>query len=96
MSIMAEVYALARDQHSLLSPTPDEAMMTMDVVDTRINDPLWAEFNRRFNDLAAAFGGRPLLNQTKQPTREIVHKTLGSDWIASLPSGGRRTPTGGS
>jgi len=80
MSIMAEVYSLARDQDSLLSPTPDEDMMTMDVVDTRTNDPLWAEFNRRFNDLAAAFGGRPLLNQTRHPTRDIVRKTLGSDW----------------
>jgi FAD/FMN-containing dehydrogenase len=80
MSIMAEVYALARDQHSLLSPTPDEDMMTMDVVDTRIHDPLWAEFNQRLNDLAAEFGGRPLLNQTKHPSREIVRTTLGADW----------------
>jgi FAD/FMN-containing dehydrogenase len=80
MSIMAEVYALARDQHSLLSPSPNEDMLTMDVVDTRTNDPLWAEFNKRFNQLAAGFGGRPLLNQTKHPTRSLVRQTLGSEW----------------
>jgi FAD/FMN-containing dehydrogenase len=80
MSIMAEVYALARDQHSLLSPSPNEEMLTMDVVDTRTNDPLWAEFNKRFNVLATTFGGRPLLNQTKHPTRNLVRETLGADW----------------
>jgi FAD/FMN-containing dehydrogenase len=80
MSIMAEVYALARDQHSLLSPSPNEDMLTMDVVDTRTKDPLWAEFNKQFNVLAASFGGRPLLNQTKHPTRSLVRQTLGADW----------------
>jgi FAD/FMN-containing dehydrogenase len=52
----------------------------MDVTDTRVNDPRWAEFNRRFNALAARFGGRPLLNQTKQLSREIIEQTLGADW----------------
>jgi FAD/FMN-containing dehydrogenase len=80
MSIMAEVYSLAQDQHSLLSPSPNEEMLTMDVVDTRIDNPLWAEFNKRFNELAASFGGRPLLNQTKYPTRSLVRKTLGAEW----------------
>jgi FAD/FMN-containing dehydrogenase len=80
MSIMAEVYALARDRESLLSPSPDEDMLTMDVVDTRTNDPLWAEFNKQFNRLAASFGGRPLLNQTKHPTRSLVGETLGRAW----------------
>ena len=51
----------------------------MDVVDTRTGDPLWAEFNRRFNVLAARFGGRPLLNQTKHPNRALVAETLGVD-----------------
>lgn len=80
MSIMAEVYALARDQNSLLSPSPEEDMLTMDVVDTRVLDPRWADFNKQFNEVAARFGGRPLLNQTKHPTRDLVHRTMGSAW----------------
>ena len=43
-----------------------EDMFTMDLVDSRPNDPDWIEFNRLFNVLAARFGARPLLNQTKQ------------------------------
>jgi len=94
MSIMAEVYALARDQHSLLSPSPNEDMLTMDVVVTRTNHPLWAEFNKRFNRLAADFGGRPLLNQTKHPTRSLVRQTLGSDWEKFLAIREREDPDG--
>jgi FAD/FMN-containing dehydrogenase len=94
MSIMAEVYALARDQHSLLSPSPDEDMLTMDVVDTRINDPLWVEFNKQFNLLAASFGGRPLLNQTKYPTRSLVRDTLGADWDRFLGIRKQEDPDG--
>ena len=52
----------------------------MDLVDSRPNDPDWIEFNRRFNALAARFGGRPLLNQTKQLSRDVVYQTLGEDW----------------
>ena len=52
----------------------------MDLVDSRPNDPDWIEFNRRFNVLAAQFGGRPLLNQTKQLSRDVVYQTLGEDW----------------
>lgn len=79
-SLLSEVYFMARDDHSMLSPTASEDAFTMDLVDTRANDPRWAEFNRRFNSLAAGFGGRPLLNQTKHLTRTIVYETLGADW----------------
>jgi L-gulonolactone oxidase len=79
-SLPAEVYFMSRDEHSLLSPSPDEAVFTMDSVDTRMNDPLWIEFNRRYNEFAADFGARPLLNQTKQLSRAIVTKTLGANW----------------
>lgn len=80
VSLISEAYLMNRDEHSLLSPTASEDAFTMDVTDTRVDDPRWAEFNRRFNSLVAGFGGRPLLNQTKHLSREIVYETLGSDW----------------
>jgi len=79
-SLPSEVYWMSKDRMSLLSPSPDEDVFTMDPVDTRPNDPLWDELNRRFNVLAAGFGGRPMLNQTKHLTRELVRQTLGKDW----------------
>ncbi|OLC23900.1 MAG: hypothetical protein AUJ02_01190 [Chloroflexi bacterium 13_1_40CM_3_65_12] len=79
-SLPSEVYWMAQDRNSLLSPSVDEDVFTMDPVDTRPNDQLWDELNRRFNILAAGFGGRPLLNQTKHLTRELVQQTLGKDW----------------
>ena len=79
-SITSGSAPLAQDRNSLLSPAPDEDVFTMDPVDTRPNDPLWDELNRRFNILVAGFGGRPLLNQTKHVTMELVHRTLGRDW----------------
>jgi len=79
-SLPSEVYWMAQDRNSLLSPSADEDVFTMDPVDTRPNEPLWDELNRRFNILAAGFGGRPLLNQTKHLTRELVQQTLAKDW----------------
>ena len=79
-SLPSEVYWMAQDRHSLLSPSPYEDVFTMDPVDTRPNAPLWDELNRRFNILAAGFGGRPLLNQTKHLTPDLVQQTLGKDW----------------
>jgi FAD/FMN-containing dehydrogenase len=80
VSLISEAYLMNQDDRSLLSPTASEDAFTMDVTDTRPNDPRWAEFNRRFNSLVAGFGGRPLLNQTKEFSKEIVHQTLGEDW----------------
>ncbi len=80
VSLISEAYLMNQDNRSLLSPTATEDAFTMDVTDTRANDPRWAEFNQRFNSLVAGFGGRPLLNQTKQLTKQIVHQTLGTDW----------------
>jgi FAD/FMN-containing dehydrogenase len=79
-SLISEAYLMGQDGHSLLSPTANEAAFTMDVTDTRMSDPRWEEFHRRLNPLVARFGGRPLLNQTKHLTREVVYETLGSDW----------------
>ena len=66
----------------------------MDLVDSRPNDPDWIEFNRRFNVLAAQFGGRPLLNQTKQLSRDVVYRTLGEDWIRFLSHREQNDPGG--
>ena len=66
----------------------------MDVVDTRTNDPLWAEFNKQFNEVAADFVGRPLLNQTKHPNRSLVQRTLGPEWLRFLEIRKREDPQG--
>jgi FAD/FMN-containing dehydrogenase len=79
-SLISEAYAMNQDDRSMLSPTAAEDVFTMDVTDTRVNDPRWAEFHRRLNPLVAGFGGRPLLNQTKHLTRDVVYDTLGNDW----------------
>lgn len=79
-SLISEVYFMRRDGHSLLSPTATEDAFTMDLADHRPTDPVWVELNKQFNALAAEFGGRPLLNQTKHLTGELVHRTLGDEW----------------
>jgi len=66
----------------------------MDVTDTRTNDPRWEEFHRRLNPLVATFGGRPLLNQTKHLSREVVHETLGGDWEKFLKIREQEDPDG--
>ena len=80
VTLLSEVYLMSRDENSLLSPTVSDECFTMDVTDTRVNDPDWLEFNRRFNSLVADHDGRPLLNQTKELSRENVHRMLGQDW----------------
>jgi FAD/FMN-containing dehydrogenase len=94
VSLLSEVYLMNQDDHSLLSPTKAENAFTVDLTDTRVNHPQWAEFNRRFNELAAGFGGRPLLNQTKQLSRDIVRQTLGSDWERFLAIRAEGDPEG--
>jgi FAD/FMN-containing dehydrogenase len=79
-SAMALSYHMRRDEHALLSATPGEDVMTIDAVDHRPNHPLWAEFNRELNEIAADFGGRPILNQTKQLSGDVLHRTMGEEW----------------
>jgi hypothetical protein len=93
-SLGSQVYFINRDQHSLLSFSSSEDVFTMDLVDSRPNDLDWIEFNRRFNVLAARFGGRPLLNQTKQLSRDIVYQTLGEDWKRFLSYREQSDPEG--
>jgi hypothetical protein len=93
-SLGSEVYFINRDQRSVLSFSSSEDVFTMDLVDSRPNDPLWVEFNRRYNALAAQFGARPLLNQTKQLASGIVFQTLGHDWEQILLHREKSDPEG--
>jgi FAD binding domain/D-arabinono-1,4-lactone oxidase len=94
VSLISEAYLMAADEHSLLSPTAGEAAFTMDVTDTRMKDPRWIEFNRRFNPFIAEFGGRPLLNQTKELTADVVRHTLGGSWDRFLAIRKQEDPDG--
>jgi hypothetical protein len=80
VSLLSEVYFINKDQRALLSFSSEEDVFTVDLTDSRPNDPYWIEFNRRFNVFVARFGARPKLNQTKQLNRDIVYQTLGEDW----------------
>ena len=93
-SLGSEVYFINRDRHALLSFSSSEDIFTMDLVDSRPNDPDWIEFNRRFNVFVAQFGARPLLNQTKQLSREVVYQTLGEDWKQFLSYREQNDPGG--
>jgi FAD/FMN-containing dehydrogenase len=93
-SLTTETYFMAQDQNALLSPSPSGPVFTMDPVDHRSTDPLWIQFNREFNELAADHGGRPFLNQTKELSREVVHRTLGDDWQRFLAIREREDPGG--
>ena len=71
-SLSPEVYFIRRDQHSPLSFSFNQDIFTLDMVDCRPNDPAWHQMNREFNKFVAAYGGRPLLNQTKQIDRPVI------------------------
>src|SRR5207249_6097841 len=80
MSLLSEVYFLGRDDYSLLSYAPDEDIFTCDGINTNPHDPRWMEFNKRYNEFAAGFGGRPLFTQTKYLNRDVVYRSLGGAW----------------
>jgi len=94
VSLISEVYFINRDRRALLSFSPEEDVFTVDLTDSRPNDPDWIEFNKRFNVFAARFGGRPLLNQTKQLSRDVVYQTFGDDWKQFLSYREQRDPGG--
>ena len=83
-----------KDRRALLSFSPEEDVFTVDLTDSRPNHPDWIELNKRFNVFAAGFGGRPLLNQTKQLNKDIVYQTLGEDWKRLLSYREQRDPGG--
>jgi hypothetical protein len=79
-SLVASAYFIRMDRNAVLSFSPNRDIFTMDIADSRPTDPIWLEFNRRYNTFVAQFGARPLLNQTKQLDRNVVHTSLGVDW----------------
>jgi FAD/FMN-containing dehydrogenase len=93
-SLPSEVYFIRKDNHSLLSFSAGEDIFTCDAVNTSARDPLWIEFNKRYNEFAAGFGGKPLFTQTKQLNREVVYKTLGDDWAKLLAQREQYDPEG--
>ncbi len=93
-SLPSEVYFIHKDTRSLLTFSPDEDIFTCDAVNTNPHDPRWIEFNKRYNEFAAGWGGKPLFTQTKQLTREIVHRTLGAEWKRLLARRAEYDPEG--
>jgi hypothetical protein len=83
-SLVASAYFINKDRQALLSFSSSENIFTMDIADSRPNNPLWLEFNRRYNVFVAQFRARPLLNQTKELSRDVVYQTLGNDWEVFL------------
>jgi hypothetical protein len=94
MSLLSEVYFLNRDNHSLLSYAPDEDIFTCDGINTNPHDPRWIEFNKRYNEFAAGYGGRPLFTQTKYLDRAVVYRSLGGAWEQFLAERERQDPDG--
>src|SRR5215831_17038215 len=85
-ALPTEVYFIRRDDHGLLSFSPNEDIFTLDMVNSTPRTPedeaSWRWLNSEYNDFAASHGGRPLLNQTKELSRAVVHRSLGADWQA--------------
>jgi FAD binding domain-containing protein/D-arabinono-1,4-lactone oxidase len=83
-ALPTEVYFIRRDDQALLSFSPTEDIFTLDLVDSipRVPEDMayWRWMNREYNDFAARQGARPLLNQTKELSRAIVHRALDHDW----------------
>lgn len=83
-ALPTEIYFIRKDNHSLLSFSPDEDVFTLDMVDCRprrrFDESRWREMNQEFNHFVVRHGGRPLFNQTKELSRGIVLKALRGDW----------------
>ena len=62
VNLLCVGYAIAADQHSLLSYSYDGPVMTIDPVST--GNPGWTDFLTEFNQFCSDHNGIPLLNQT--------------------------------
>lgn len=66
-ALPTEVYYIRKDDHALLSFSPDEDIFTLDAVNWSDEEPgCWRSFNQAYNEFALRHGGRPVLNQTKE------------------------------
>jgi hypothetical protein len=68
-------HRLAQDKSSILSPSFDGPVVTLDPWSTR--DHGWDDFLIEFNEFCSARHGIPLFNQTRKLTAEQVHKAFG-------------------
>ena len=75
VNLLCVGYAIAADQHALLSYSYHGPVMTIDPVST--GNPGWTEFLTEFNHFCSDHNGIPLLNQTWGLTPEIVRKAFG-------------------
>ncbi len=75
VNLLCVGYAIAADQHALLSYSYDGPVMTIDPVST--GNPGWKEFLAEFNRFCNDHKGAPLLNQTWGLTPEMVRKAFG-------------------
>lgn len=91
-AVMALSYHQRRDDHSTLSAMPTEDVMTIDAIDSRPTHPRWIQFNRELNEIAADFGGRPIFNQTKHLSRDVVQRTIGTEWQRLLATRAEEDP----
>ena len=74
-NLMHVSHHLAQDRSSLLSPSYDGPMVTLDPWSTR--DQGWDDYLVEFNEFCAAHRGVPLFNQTRKLTAEQVQRAFG-------------------
>ena len=69
-------YAIAKDQHSLLSYSFDGPVITIDPVSTA--NPGWDAYLDAYNEFCAARGGAPLFNQSPRVTKAQFQQAYGA------------------
>jgi FAD/FMN-containing dehydrogenase len=74
-NLMHMSHRLAQDKSSILSPSFDGPVVTLDPWSTR--DLGWDDFLIEFNEFCSARHGIPLFNQTRKLTSEQVHRAFG-------------------
>jgi hypothetical protein len=86
-NMLAVGYRVDHDTSSLLSYSYDGPVLTIDPVCTGTKG--WVDFLGGFNVFASERGGSPLLNQTRDVTREMAHRAFG-DRLDTLETYRRR------
>ena len=92
-ALPAEVYFIRKDDRALLSFSLDEGIFTLDLVNwTDVEPACWQQMNRELNEFAIRHGGRPLLNQTKELSRDVVSHLWTPGWQALADARRARDP----
>ena len=88
-------YFMRHDTNSLLSPSFDGDVFSIDPIHAVTDIEEWHRFLREFNEFAYQRNGIPLLNQSPLVERKHVEKAFGqrwseySSWVHSMDPGGR-------